>query len=141
VATRGLLVRTLAQSPHFDAVSAMRRGTPTLCPHVEIVLRFALLRREFHGFMCHNAERRTATETTNMNNRPLNELTNAAKATQTALGLKYTPEVFRDEASAFSAASHAKARTVMLGEDAFWVVCLADAARLEKAGFEYAPRR
>jgi hypothetical protein len=28
---------------------------------------------------------------------------------------------------------------VMLGEGAFWVVCPADAARLEKAGFEYAP--
>jgi len=75
-----------------------------------------------------------------MNNRPLNELTDAAKKTQAALGLKYTPDVFRDEANAFSAAARAKARTVMLGENAFWVVCLADAARLEKAGFEYAPR-
>jgi hypothetical protein len=75
-----------------------------------------------------------------MNTRPLNELTDAANKTQTALGLKYTPEVFRDEATAFSAAARTNAGTVMLGEDAFWVVCLADAARLEKAGFEYAPR-
>ena len=74
-----------------------------------------------------------------MTNRPLNELTDAAKATQAALGLKYTPEVIRDEATAFRLAARAKAGTVMLGEDAFWVVCLADAQRLEKAGFEYAP--
>jgi hypothetical protein len=29
---------------------------------------------------------------------------------------------------------------VMLGDGAFWVVCLADAARLEAAGYEWAPR-
>ena len=28
----------------------------------------------------------------------------------------------------------------MLGEDAYWVVCLADAAKLERAGYEWAPR-
>ena len=76
-----------------------------------------------------------------MNARPLNELTDAAKATQKALGLRYTPEVFRDEANAHRSAARQRAGVVMLGEDAFWVVCLADAARLEKAGFEYAPRR
>jgi hypothetical protein len=74
-----------------------------------------------------------------MNTRPLNELTDAATKTQAALGLRYTPEVFRDGALAFSAAARSKACTVMLGEDAFWVVCLADAERLENAGFEYAP--
>jgi hypothetical protein len=74
-----------------------------------------------------------------MNNRPLNELTDAAKKTQTALGLKYTPEVFRDEANAFRATARERAMVVMLGEDAFWVVCPADSARLADAGFEYAP--
>ena len=76
-----------------------------------------------------------------MTNRPLNQLTDAAKATQKALGLKHRPVVVRNEEAAFSIAERTRAGTVMLGEDAFWVVCLADAARLEKAGFEYAPRR
>lgn len=74
-----------------------------------------------------------------MNTRPLNELTNAANKTRDALGLKHAPEVFRSEALAFAAANSRAARAVMLGEDAFWVVCLADAQRLENAGFEYAP--
>ena len=74
-------------------------------------------------------------------NADLSQLTDAAKKTAEALGLKYTPEVIRDEAAAFSIADRTKAGTVMLGEGAFWVVCLADAARLERAGFEFAPRR
>jgi len=76
-----------------------------------------------------------------MNTRPLNELTDAAKNAKKNLGLKYTPEVIRDEAAAFRIAATTKAGTVMLGEDAFWVVCMADAARLEAAGYEHAPRR
>ena len=34
----------------------------------------------------------------------------------------------------------AKAGAVMHGEGAYWVVCLADAGRLEDAGYEWAPR-
>jgi hypothetical protein len=51
-----------------------------------------------------------APETTNMNSRPLNELTDAATKTQTALGLRHTPEVFSDEANAFRLAASTKAR-------------------------------
>lgn len=71
----------------------------------------------------------------------LTTLTDAAKKTAEALGLRRTPGVYRDERNAFAAADRERAGTVMLGEGAFWVVCLADAARLERAGFEYAPRR
>ena len=70
---------------------------------------------------------------------PLKTLTDAAKATQQALGLRYRPSVIRSEASAFAIANRTASHAVMLGEGAYWVVCLADAARLEKAGFEYAP--
>lgn len=65
----------------------------------------------------------------------------AAANAQRALGLKYRPAVIRDEAIAFSIAARARAGAVMLGEGAFWVVCLADATRLERAGYEWAPRR
>jgi hypothetical protein len=78
--------------------------------------------------------------TTNFDARPLKALTDAAAKTKTALGLKHRPVVVRDEATAFSIADSTRARTVMLGDGAFWVVCLADADRLERAGFEWAPR-
>lgn len=73
-------------------------------------------------------------------NAPLNDLYYAALQARDAFDLKRTPEVYRDAANAWFAADNIKAGTVMLGEGAFWVVCLADAARLEKAGFEFAPR-
>ncbi len=64
----------------------------------------------------------------------------AAANAQRARGLKHRPEVIRDEATAFAIADRTKAGAVMLGDDAFWVVCLADATRLERAGYEWAPR-
>jgi hypothetical protein len=75
-----------------------------------------------------------------MHDAPLNELTDAAKRAAAALNLRHTPEVIRDEAAAFRIADGTKAGTVMLGEGAFWVVCMADAQRLEDAGYEWAPR-
>jgi hypothetical protein len=75
-----------------------------------------------------------------MHDAPLNELTAAAKRAAAALNLRYAPEVIRDEAAAFRIADGTKARTVMLGEGAYWVVCMADAQRLEDAGYEWAPR-
>lgn len=77
--------------------------------------------------------------TTNIDDRPLKELTGAAAKAQTALGLKDRPVVVRDEATAFRIAARNKAGAVMLGDGAFWVVCLADAARPERAGYEWAP--
>lgn len=71
---------------------------------------------------------------------PLAELQAAAKAVQTALRLKYRPIVVRSESTAWTVANTTRASTVMLGDGAYWVVCLADAARLEQAGYEYAPR-
>ena len=54
---------------------------------------------------------------------------------------RYGPVVIRDEATAWSLADRCtKPQIVMLGDDAYWVVCPADASRLEKAGYEYAPR-
>jgi len=70
----------------------------------------------------------------------LKTMTDAAKNAQTTLGLKYRPVVIRSEEIAFSIANSTKAGTVMLGEGAYWVVCLADAARLDRAGYEWAPR-
>ena len=71
----------------------------------------------------------------------LKTLTTAADNAQKALGLKYRPVVIRNEATAWSLADRCtKPQIVMLGDDAYWVVCPADAARLEKAGYEYAPR-
>lgn len=67
--------------------------------------------------------------------------TNLALAnTARFLGLKYRPDAYRSEELAWSAANRMKAGVVMLGDDCrFWVVCLADADRLEKAGYEFAP--
>lgn len=79
--------------------------------------------------------------TTTTGRPPLKQLVDAATKAADALGLKHRPVVVRDEATAFSLADTTKAGAVMLGEDAFWVVCLADAARLEQAGYEWAPRR
>ncbi len=78
--------------------------------------------------------------TTNIDARPLKALTDAAASAKKALGLKHRPVVVRDEASAFAVADAAKPHAVMLGEGAFWVVCPADAARLVRAGYEWAPR-
>lgn len=74
-------------------------------------------------------------------NAPLKTLTDAARKAAEALKLKYRPVVVRDEVTAFRIADRTKAGTVILGEDAYWVVCLADAERLNRAGYEYAPRR
>lgn len=71
---------------------------------------------------------------------PLKTLTDAAARARDALDLKHRPVVVRSQRSAFAIADRWKAGTVMLGEGAFWVVCLADAARLEAAGYEFAPR-
>ena len=61
------------------------------------------------------------------------------KTIQQVLKLKYEPVAFRDRALAESAARRCRAGTVMLGEDErYLVVCLADAARMERAGYEYA---
>jgi hypothetical protein len=71
----------------------------------------------------------------------LKTLQTAAKNAQTNLGLKHRPVVVRSEAIAFSIANGCtKAQAVMLGDGAYWVVCMADAARLEAAGYEWAPR-
>jgi hypothetical protein len=80
-------------------------------------------------------------ETTNqneMNDTPVENLMAAAAQAQNALHLKYLPVVIRNEAIAFDIAARTKAGAVMLGEGAFWVVCVADAARLEQAGYEWA---
>lgn len=80
------------------------------------------------------------TNATNIDARPLKELTDAAAKARAALGLKHRPVAVRNEASAFAIADRARGHAVMLGEGAFWIVCLADAARLERAGYEWAPR-
>jgi hypothetical protein len=69
---------------------------------------------------------------------PLENLIDAAAKAQKALHLKYLPVVIRNESTAFNIAARTKAGAVMLGEGAFWVVCLADAACLERAGYEWA---
>jgi hypothetical protein len=74
----------------------------------------------------------------NDNETPLKTLVDAATKAKTALNLKHRPVVVRDEATAFNIAARTKAGAVVLGEGAFWVVCLADAARLERAGYEWA---
>lgn len=76
-----------------------------------------------------------------MKSTPLKTLTDAARKAADALKLKYRPVVVRDEATAFRIADGTKAGTVILGENAYWVVCLADAERLNRAGYEYALRR
>ncbi len=69
---------------------------------------------------------------------PLATLKDAANKTRDALGLKYRPVIIRNRETAFSIAARTRGECVMLGEGAFWLVCLADAERLQKAGFEYA---
>lgn len=63
-----------------------------------------------------------------------------ATTSRVAYGLKYEPAKFHDRELAFrSLNSHIKPQRVMLGDDGkFWVVCPADASRLERAGLEYA---
>ncbi|QYK49094.1 MAG: hypothetical protein KF838_04405 [Phycisphaeraceae bacterium] len=68
------------------------------------------------------------------------QLKAAARAAHERLGLRHQPVVVRSDESAFSIADHTSAGTVLLGEGAYWVVCLADAERLVNAGYEYAPR-
>ncbi len=71
----------------------------------------------------------------------LKTLTTAAENAKNTLDLKYRPVVVRDEATAWSLADRStKPMRVMLGDGAYWVVCPADAARLEQAWYEYAPR-
>jgi hypothetical protein len=52
--------------------------------------------------------------------------------------LKYSPDVFTTRESAFRSADRSvKMAIVILGEAGkFWVVCMADAQRLVKQGFE-----
>ena len=54
--------------------------------------------------------------------------------------LKYQPFKFNSRETAFSFARGCKkSMAVMLGDDEmFWVVCMADAARMERAGYEWA---
>ncbi len=78
--------------------------------------------------------------TTNFERQPLKVLTDAAEAARAALRLKYRPVVVRDEGCAFAIAGRTRAGAVILGDGAYWVVCLADASRLESAGYEWAPR-
>lgn len=68
--------------------------------------------------------------------------TTQATKVGTNLGLAYPPEVFNDEATAFRVAARwAKRGAVMLGDNGqYWVVCLADAVKLEAAGYEWAPK-
>jgi len=53
------------------------------------------------------------------------------------LNLKNNPIVIRDESAAFRIASR-RGLVVILGEGAYWLVCMADAAKLEAAGYEWA---
>lgn len=71
---------------------------------------------------------------------PLKTLTNAANKAREALRLNHRPVVIRSHATAFNLADSLKAGAVMLGEGAYWVVCLADAQRLEAGGYEWADR-
>ena len=59
---------------------------------------------------------------------------------RTSLGLRNEPYRFISRETAFDFSSRTvKASRVILGSDnRFWVVCPADATRLEKLGFEYA---
>ena len=64
----------------------------------------------------------------------------ATKSLKQTLNLRREPVAFRSLELAIRFAARAKALWVMHGDDcAAWVVCPADAARLEKAGYEYAP--
>lgn len=59
---------------------------------------------------------------------------------KTTLGLRNNPDVLTSRDAAFRwAANCNKLHIVMLGDnEQFWVVCLSDAARLLKAGYEIA---
>ncbi len=71
--------------------------------------------------------------TTNHTNTP------ASKTTKEIYALRHEPARYQDRGLAFAAAHRQKAGAVMLGDDGrYWVVCLADAARLEAAGLEWA---
>jgi hypothetical protein len=62
-----------------------------------------------------------------------------AKNIQTTLGLKYCPDAFRSLRLATLCAARSRAGAVMLGEHGtYYVVCLADAAKMEAAGYEWA---
>ena len=56
------------------------------------------------------------------------------------LNLRHEPRQFSSRDLAFSAANRSqKTAWVMLGDnEKFWVVCPADAAKLERMGYEYA---
>ena len=73
-----------------------------------------------------------ATTTTTATVNPADAKTLADVLTRTAR--------FRDRALAYDWAAHAvKSQLVMLGDDGrYWVVSPADAARLERLGYEYA---
>jgi hypothetical protein len=60
--------------------------------------------------------------------------------TKQVAGLKYQPIRFINLSLAIEhAANCIKPQRVMLGDDSrFWIVCPADAARLEAMGYEYA---
>lgn len=72
------------------------------------------------------------------------DLLRDAQTARDELGLKYAPSVIRDEGIARRIAANRRAGCVMLGPcddegGVYWVVCLADAERLARAGYEYAP--
>jgi hypothetical protein len=91
--------------------------------------------------MCLNAGRfPPATENTTMTTGNNDQTPQAPKTTKAAYGLRYEPAKFVDRGLAFkNAASCIKPHRVMLGDDMrYWVVCPADAQRLERQGIEYA---
>ena len=63
-----------------------------------------------------------------------------AKQIKESNNLKHEPGIFNSRELAFSSLKHyVKSHRVILGEnEKYWVVCPADAARLEKNGYEYA---
>jgi hypothetical protein len=65
--------------------------------------------------------------------------TTATASLRQTLGLRHEPIRFVSLALASSCAARSKCDVVMLGDDGrFWIVCLADAQRLERLGFEWA---
>jgi hypothetical protein len=63
---------------------------------------------------------------------------NVATTVQARLNLKYKPVAFISENLARKFASQSRSDVVMLGEDSrYWVVCLADAEKMNRAGYEY----
>ena len=56
-------------------------------------------------------------------------------------GLRHAPIIVYDEAAAWRIADRQRGMVVMLGPcPQYWIVCRADAARLEQAGHEWAKR-